>query len=296
MRGAVVPPSDPAPPPAALETPAAAAAPPPARALADLSVFQDKLKDGGSGPPMVVIPAGRFLMGSPVSEAGRSSDESPQHWVTVGRFALAQTEVTFDEYDRFVRATARKQGPSDMHWGRGTRPVINVSWTDAQQYAAWLSEQTGQFYRLPSEAEWEYAARGKTLVPMPFGTGPCISTRQANFNDSYAYAACRRTSKKSLGKTQPAGAIGRADDHPFGLRDMHGNVEEWTEDCYHSSYQDAPEDGSAWLEQNGGDCKRRVQRGGSYNDRPDGLRSANRDGQDRDVVLFTLGFRLARVL
>jgi formylglycine-generating enzyme required for sulfatase activity/serine/threonine protein kinase len=276
--------------------PPAASSAPAARALADLSVFQDKLKDGGAGPIMVVIPAGRFLMGSPVSEAGRSADEGPQHWVTVERFALAQVEVTFDQYDRFLQAQGRKQRPSDMGWGRGTRPVINVSWTDATQYAAWLSEQTGQLYRLPSEAEWEYAARARTTVPMPFSTGPCISTGQANFNDSDAYPGCRRTSRKSLGKPQLVGVTGRADDHPFGLRDMHGNVEEWTADCYHSSYERAPEDGSAWLDQEGGDCKRRVQRGGSYNDRPDGLRSANREGHDRDVVFFTVGFRLARAL
>jgi formylglycine-generating enzyme required for sulfatase activity len=272
----------------------ASASAPVSRALTDLSVFQDKLKDGGAGPLMVVIPAGRFLMGSPESEKGRAIDEGPQHWVTVSRFALAQTEVTFEEYDRFVAATGRKQRPSDMGWGRGIRPVINVSWMDATQYAAWLSEQTGQRYRLPTEAEWEYAARAKTTIPMPFSTGPCISTTQANFNDSTAYPGCRTTSKKSLGKPQKVGFSGRADDHPFGLRDMHGNVEEWVEDCYHRTYIQAPEDGSAWLDQNNGDCKQRVQRGGSYNDKPAGLRSAKRDGQDRSVVFFTVGFRLAR--
>ena len=283
-------------PPVAEPVPLSSPGAPPASTMADLSVFQDRLKDGGAGPLMVVIPTGRFLMGSPVSERGRSIDEGPQHWVTISRFALAQTEVTFDEYDRFVKATGRKQRPSDLGWGRGTRPVINVSWRDATQYAAWLSEQTGQTYRLPTEAEWEYAARAKTTVPMPFSTGACISTRQANFNDSSAYPGCPTTSRKSLGKPLKVGSSGRADDHPFGLRDMHGNVEEWIEDCYHSSYNQAPEDGSAWLDQNGGDCKQRIQRGGSYNDRPDGLRSANRDGHDGGVVFFTVGFRLARTL
>lgn len=130
--------------------------------------FRDKLKIGGEGPLMVVIPAGRFLMGSPASEPERLDDEGPQHEVHIAKpFAMGVYAVTFDEYDRFCDST-KCDRPGDENWGRGNRPVINVSWHDAQDYCTWLTEQTGRRYRLPSEAEWEYVCRAGTTTPFFF--------------------------------------------------------------------------------------------------------------------------------
>lgn len=147
--------------------------------------FRDKLKTGGDGPLMVVIPAGRFVMGSPPEEPGRRDSEGPQHEVRIAEpFAMGVYAVTFDEYDRFCDSTGRDK-PGDVGWGRADRPVINVSWDDAKAYATWLSEQTGRTYRLPSEAEWEYACRAGTTTPFHFGER--IGTYQANFNANYTY-------------------------------------------------------------------------------------------------------------
>jgi len=257
-----------------------------------LSLFRDRLQNGSRGPVMVVIPAGEFLMGSPASEAGRENAEGPQRRVTIRRFALAQLEVTFDEFDRFVDAPPGRKRPDDGGWGRGTRPVINVSWNDATAYAEWLSQQTREEYRLPTEAEWEYAARAGTTTP--FSTGKCLSATQANFNDriEYAYAGCP-ASNQYLEKTQPVGVFPA---NPFGLRDLHGNVWELVEDCYHENYSGAPVDGRAWLEQDKGDCGRRVLRGGSWVNYPRNLRSAYRNWNTDDVANVYVGFRLARTL
>ena len=139
--------------------------------------FRDSLKDGSLGPEMMVIPAEKFRMGSPKGELGRYGDEGPQHRVRFkNSFALGVTEVTFEEYDRFARATGRKL-PKDRGWGRDKRSVIKVTWKDATEYTQWLSGQTGKQYRLPTEAEWEYAARAGTTTS--FSTGDCITTSQA---------------------------------------------------------------------------------------------------------------------
>ena len=153
--------------------------------------FQDALKDGSQGPVMVVIPAGRFQMGSPLDEPERRDDER-QHEVEVAPFSLGKYEVTFEEYDRFATATKREK-PSDESWGRGRRPVINVTWVDAVAYAEWLSRQTGQTYRLPTEAEWEYAARAGTTTPFCFGV--TISTEQANY---FGYGLDHRSGQNPL--------------------------------------------------------------------------------------------------
>ncbi|MDP3664722.1 MAG: SUMF1/EgtB/PvdO family nonheme iron enzyme [Nitrosomonas sp.] len=238
--------------------------------------FRDPLQSGGEGPLLTVIPAGRFVMGSPENEPGRSDDEGPQHEVIIAQpFALGVYAVTFTEYDRFCSATGRKT-PDDNDWGRENRPVINVSWHDAQAYRGWLNEQTGQSYRLPSEAEWEYACRAGTQTP--FYTGERINSEQANFG-------------KAHGRTLPVGSF---PSNKFGLYDMHGNVWEWAQDCWHESYQNAPVDGSAWLEANGGACDRRVVRGGSWNYYPQYLRSAIRLWFLTDVAYLNLGFRIAR--
>ncbi|NBQ70638.1 MAG: TIR domain-containing protein, partial [Nitrosomonadaceae bacterium] len=238
--------------------------------------FRDKLKSGGEGPLMVVIPAGRFLMGSPDDEPERRNDEGPQHEVHIAKpFAMGVFEVTFAEYDQFCQKTGRDK-PGDENWGRENRPVIDVSWHDAQLYCAWLSELTGQSYRLPNEAEWEYASRAGTITP--FYTGETINFDQAN------YGQIRE-------KTLPVGSFA---PNAFGLYDMHGNVWEWTQDCWHENYRNAPDNGSAWLEANGGNCDRRVVRGGSWSGNPLNLRSALRFRLITYEANKFLGFRIAR--
>lgn len=249
------------------------AEPPPAR-----KSFRDPLKTGGYGPEMVWIPGGTFTMGSPASEPVRRNDEGPQHTVTVPAFALGRTEVSFADYDRFAEATDR-QKPNDAGWGRGERPVIHVSLGDARAYAAWLSEQTGQRYRLPSEAEWEYAARAGTTTP--FWTGACINTQQVNYDGTYDHDSCGAKTGRFRGQTV---AVGSLPANAFGLHEMAGNVWEWTEDCWHDSYAGAPNDGSVWRETGGGDCGRRVLRGGSWNYYPLTLRSAARNWFTADVA------------
>ena len=249
--------------------------------------FRDRLKDGSLGPQMMVIPAGEFRMGSPKGDG--NSYEHPQHRVRIkNAFALGVTEVTFQEYDRFARATGRKL-PDDTGWGRGKRPVIYVSWKDATAYAKWLSGQTGQQYRLPTEAEWEYAARAGTTTP--FSTGDCITTSQANYDGNYDYANCGAKTGVYRGETVPAGSLPA---NPWGLHEMHGNVWEWMADCWHDSYGGAPTDGGAWGEENNGDCSRRVVRGGAWFNFPWRLRSAVRSDRNANEADFYTGFRLAR--
>jgi formylglycine-generating enzyme required for sulfatase activity len=190
-------------------------------------------------PEVVVIPAGSFVMGSPPEE-GRSAAERPQHEVTFARpFALGRYPITFDEYDRFCIWMGGEK-PSDQGWGRGRRPVINVSWEDAQAYCLWLSDRTGQGYRLPSEAEWEYACRAGTTTA--FWTGATISMDQANYDGKHTSGAGRKG--KYRNQTTPVDTFGA---NPWGLHDMHGNVWECCEDCWNDSYEGAPTDGSAWL-------------------------------------------------
>lgn len=239
--------------------------------------FRAPLQSGGEGPLLTVIPAGRFLMGPPQDEHGRTKDEGPQHEVIIAQpFALGVYAITFSEYDRFCAATGRKT-PDDNDWGRENRPVIDVSWNDAQAYCGWLNEQTGQSYRLPSEAEWEYACRAGTQTP--FYTGKMINSDQANFGEKH-------------NKTLPVGSF---PSNKFGLYDMHGNVWEWTQDCWHDNYDKAPRDGSAWLKKDGGECYRRMVRGGSWDSRRQYLRSAYRDWGGVDGIGGSRGFRIARV-
>jgi formylglycine-generating enzyme required for sulfatase activity/serine/threonine protein kinase len=241
-------------------------------------------------PVMVAIPAGSFSMGCQPGEKECSDDEKPAHRVQVAAFELGQTEVTFDQWDACVADGGCTEKPADQGWGRGRRPVINVSWDDAQQYVAWLSRQTGQSWRLPTEAEWEYAARAGTSTA--FSTGNCITTAQANYDGNYDYADCGAKTGKYLQKTQPVGSYPA---NRWNLYDMHGNVLEWVQDCYHDSYTGAPKDGSEWR----GSCSesgRRVLRGGSWGNGPWVLRSANRNGLVTGDRLNDLGFRVARTL
>ena len=225
-------------------------------------------------------------MGSPLNEAERAAVEGPQHAVTFASpFEIGKYPVTFAEYDHFCVKTGREL-PHDETWGRGRRPVINVSWQDATDYCAWLGEQTGQAYRLPSEAEWEYACRAGTKTP--FWTGETLSTDQPNYDGNYIYGTGRKGKYRE--QTTLVDTFGR---NPWGLHDMHGNLWEWCEDRWHDNYHGAPNDGSAWLE---GKSSGRVMRGGSWFDGPRSLRSAYRKW-DGPVLRFKfLGFRVSTVL
>ena len=250
------------------------------------AVFRDALKDGGEGPEMVALPAGSFRMGSPSDETGRYGDEGPVRRVTISQgIAMGRYEVTFADYDRFVSATGR-ESPYDKGWGRGRRPVIYVSQEDAQAYAAWLSAQTGKTYRLPSEAEWEYAARAGRTTRYSWGNE--IGRNRANCD------GCG--SEWDNEQTSPVGSF---EPNVFGLYDMHGNVWECVADCYHEDYEGAPTDGSAWTT----NCDNRsdgtrlaVLRGGSWYSYPRYLRAAYRGWNSPSNRDNYLGFRLVQDL
>jgi len=231
-------------------------------------------------PEMVVLPAGEFLMGSPENEVSGSA-ERPQRKVTIARpFAVGKFEVTFTEWDACVAAGGCQHRPGDQGWGRGHRPVINVSWNDAKEYVGWLSRKTGKNYRLLSEAEWEYAARAGTRTWFAFGD--TLTRSQAQISEG---------TPGSAGKTVEVGSFPA---NKFGLHDLHGNVMEWCEDNWHPTYQGAPIDGSVW---SGGDTSRRVVRGGSWiGSVPFFLRSAVRGWDHPSIRANNIGFRLSRTL
>ena len=244
----------------------------------DRSNPYDRSKVDPIRPEMAVIPGGSFRMGC-VSGQDCFQTEHPVHTVRVGRFELSKYEVTFEEYDRFTAATGRNPA-GDSGWGRGRRPVMNVSWEDAVAYVRWLSGQTGEQYRLPSEAEWEYAARAGSVTAYSWGNE--IGRNRANCDGCGSQWDDRQTA--------PVGSFG---PNGWGLHDMHGNVWEWAQDCWNDSYRGAPSDGSAW---ESGECSQRVLRGGSWNYSPWSLRSANR-GRNTTTYRFSYaGFRVARTV
>lgn len=236
-------------------------------------------------PEMVVIPAGSFVMGSPKSETGRCVDEGPQRCVEIPAFKLARYEVTFDEWDACVADGGCKHSPDDNGWGRGKRPVINISWWDAQEYIRWLNRKSGKKYRLPSESQWEYAARAGTETP--FSSGECLSTDHANYNGELPYKDCPKGVNRK--QTIPVGSLA---PNPWGLHDMHGNVWEWTADCWIGSYKGAPQDSSS-RSADSDYCYERVVRGGSWPYHGDVLRSAFRDKYYVERRNDSVGFRLA---
>ena len=266
-------------------------------ALGDWQVFSDVLKSGGQGPEMIVIPAGRFRMGCLNDDC--HGDEKQVREVRIGHpFALGVREVTREDFAGFVDATGRSidnrcwvfSGEewayrSDRGWRNpgfrqsGSHPVVCVSWDDAKAYAAWLSQETGETYRLPSESEWEYAARAETATK--YGWGNEIGANRANCRNDHCGDQWKYTAP--VGSFPPNG---------FGLHDMHGNVWEWVEDCSNGSYAGAPSDGGAWRS---GDCAKRVLRGGSWDSNPRFLRAAYRlritSGRGSSD-----GFRVARTL
>ena len=285
------------------------------------SVFQDC----ADCPRMVVIPAGQFTMGSPAAEAGRGVDEGPQRKVSIALYALGRSEVTIAEFRRFADESGykteaerdgRAQGcsgfiyadpgaagpasPPVTSWRSpgltqaDSHPVLCVSWNDARAYAQWLSKKTGKRYRLPTEAEWEYAARAGSVTARYWGDDPNQACRFANVADQSRFQTWGFGQKHECTDghyyTAPAGGYS---PNRFGLYDMIGNVWEWTEDCWNASYAGAPADGSAWL---AGDCEQRVCRGGSWTTVPRFARSASRHKNTADHRDNLTGFRLARIV
>jgi formylglycine-generating enzyme required for sulfatase activity len=239
----------------------------------------DEIRDCEQCPVMVTVPAGEFTMGSPTMEAGRDDDEGPQRRVTIAHtFAVGKYEVTFAQWDACVAAGGCSRKPEDRGWGRGDRPVINVSWNDTQEYVNWLSKKTGKAYRLPTEAEWEYVARAKSTTAYWWGNE--VGRGNANCNGCGGQWEGKQTAP-----------VGRFAANRFGLYDTAGNVWEWVQDCYHGTYDGAPKDGSAW--EDGADCPR-VLRGGSWYVEPRNVRSAYRSELGPVNRYDLYGFRVAR--
>jgi formylglycine-generating enzyme required for sulfatase activity len=232
-------------------------------------------RDCEACPELVVVPPGDFTMGS-----NDTPYEKPEHPIVIKRaFAIGRREVTFAEWDQCADAGVCKHRPDDHGWGRGDRPVINVAWDDAKLFVAWLSQKSGQKYRLPSEAEWEYAARAGTKTPFWWG-------RDAGTG----HAQCENCGSPT---TKQVAVTGSYRPNGFGLYDTAGNAAEWVEDCWNENYRNAPKDGTAWTS---GDCRLRVLRGGNFLSKATEIRSAARFRYDVDVRYYANGFRVMRDL
>jgi len=278
--------------------------PSPGSPVADTQgIFRDQLRDESDGPDLILIATGRFHMGSSDHErtvataAGAQriwlERESPQHWVGIEQpIALGRYPVTVGEWRRFARVTGWRH-TSDVDWEApgftqtDSHPVVGVSWDDVQLYLAWLCNETRQRYRLPTEAEWEYACRAGTRTA--FSTGDTISAGQANYDASFSYNG-GATGVFRRGTTP----VGSFPPNPWGLFDMHCNVWEWVQDVVHDNYEGAPIDGSAWMA--GGDQTRHILRGGCWLYHPRYLRSALRNGFSTTMGNDIVGFRVVREL
>ena len=241
------------------------------------------IRDCGQCPELVVVPAGAFRMGD--LSGGGDVDERPVRTVTLPRaFALARYETTFAEWDACAAAGACRPGVGDVGFGRDRRPVVLVGWEDARAYTAWLSRRTGKAYRLPSEAEWEYAARAGAGTRFPWGDG--VGSGRASCD------GCG--SRWDDARTAPVGSFPA---NAFGVHDMVGNVYEWVADCGRPSYEGAPSDGSVHASSGGdGDCEWRMMRGGSWLSLPRASRPANRVRNPAGFRDVHVGFRVARSL
>jgi formylglycine-generating enzyme required for sulfatase activity len=242
------------------------------------------------GLEMVAIREGRFQMGSPKNEPERYDNESPQHEMSVPAFFMGKYPVTQAQWKIIagLPQVERELNPDPSEFKGEDCPVENVSWHDATEFCARLSELTGKPYRLPSEAEWEYACRAGTTTPFHFGK--LITPELANYNWSSSYGSVEVTKEKDFRGTTPVGRFGVA--NAFGLYDMHGNVWEWCEDCWHDNYQGAPNDGSAWIDSEAPEGTRRVLRGGSWVNNPRVCRSATRDDYNAEIRFNLGGFRV----
>ena len=264
-----------------------------------------EFKDCEECPEMIVVPAGEFIMGSPISELARWEREGPQHLVSIlNSFAVGKFEVTRGQFSAFVSATGYNDGRpcyalAEGKWGyrvnanwynpgfsqSDDHPVVCVSWDDARAYVSWLSRKTGQKYKLLTEAEWEYVARAGTTTPYHFGSDISVYDANITLGDS--------DNSKSRDVAQATKVVGGYAPNDFGLYDVHGNALEWVQDCYHRSYAGAPSQGQSW---NGADCKFRVLRGGSYRNRPRLVRLAFRFMNHPSNRDSNNGFRVAREL
>lgn len=284
----------------------------------------EALRDCEACPVMVVVPAGAFTMGSPEDEPARDADEGPQHRVTIAApFAIGKFEVTFAQWDACVAARGCSHRPQDeirFSWirtsaagaqpqtaevearhltGRRNMPVMRVSWRDAKAYVAWLARRTGKPYRLPTEAEWEYAARGGTSTAFWWGADADAGCDKANIADQslreefpdVSFATARLAGcRDGRAYLAPAGTFAA---NAFGLHDVTGNLSEWVEDCYALDYADAPAKAAVAPS---GACRLRVARGGSWFDDPRYQRVANRNGFEPTLRPYVTGFRVARAL
>ncbi len=281
----------------------------------------DTFKDCDVCPEMVVIPAGQFMMGSPSDEEGRDVDEGPVHRVQVPSFALGKYEVTRGQFAAFVRATGYSAGGNcwvdkgggdlrelasknwrDPNFSQTDRdPVVCVNWNEAKAYVEWLGRETGERYRLPSESEWEYAARAGTTAARYWGNDPDAACTNANVADEFAKQNYSGFVHNYSGFTIHncrdghvyTAAVGSFRANGFGLYDVLGNVWEWVEDCWIGSYVGALSNGDSWTT---GDCDRRDVRGGSWYDHPGFVRAANRWRHGPVIRLTFTGFRVARTL
>ena len=271
-------PPPPVPQPPAASQPPAAPQPPvaslPPAASQPAATAQAVIRDCPQCPEMVLIAAGAFEMGS----TEMFDFEAPVHQVSIRKpFYIGRREVTFEEWDACLAEAGCKQRPDDRGLGRARRPAIDLDWDDAKGYTAWLSQKTGHTYRLPTESEWEYAARAGSTTTYPWGK--TIDKDKAN---------CIGCTTDPLKKAVDTGSF---KPNAFGIYDMTGNAAEWVEDCWNDNYRGAPADGSAWTKPQ---CRERVLRGGSFNNDPRYLRSAARFKYDHDVRFYTNGFRVVR--
>jgi formylglycine-generating enzyme required for sulfatase activity len=238
---------------------------------------------------MVFIPGGAFEMGSPETEEQRYEDESPQHSVTVPSFCMGKYPITQAQWRfvAFLPAVNQELDANPSEFVGDSRPVENVSWSDAAEFCRRLGKHTGRPYRLPSEAEWEYACRTGTTTPFHFGN--TISPEVANYDWSKTYGSSKATKEKDRGTT-PVGQFGLA--NAFGLYDMHGNIWEWCADHWHGNYKSAPDDGSAWIDGTLSERVSYVLRGGSWINIPENCRSAARFYIDAGIRYNYGGFRV----
>ena len=271
----------------------------------------ERWRDCDECPEIVALPSGMFMMGSPASEESRYDREGPTRLVMIARpFAIGVYEVTRDEYSRFVLATNYESGTDsclvheDHHWveraDRSWRdpgflqsardPAVCVSWEDATAYVSWLSGRTGMDYRLPSAAEWEYAARAGTTSPWYWGDSTDLQCLFANGADMATDFPWRTPCNDGHARTS---LVGSYQANAFDLHDMIGNAWEWVQDCFNWSYEGAPATGGPWLD---GDCSSRVMRGASWASTPKYLRAAHRAGERTTFRSDYTGFRVARSL
>jgi len=237
--------------------------------------FTDELKGNLRGPIMQTIPAGEYMMGA--TSLSTRLDERPQHKVTLPEFAISQYEITYSEYEVFAKAMG-KSSPSRSGVNPKTQPVVDVSWQDAQDYASWLSRKSGKKYALPTEAQWEYAARAGTTLNFWWG-------RDAGDGNAHCQGC---GSPAPMRKAAPIGSFAA---NPWGLNDTTGNVAEWTLDCFNGNYQDAPTDGTAWQD---GDCSKRIVRGGSFSNTGTSSTNTRREKYPAGSKLSHIGFRVVR--